>query len=118
MFAGQPSTYYFQRNVAQPVINVWPAPNEDTEKTQLIVWRHRAVMDTDTLQQEVEIPNRWLEAIVNGLASKVAMETPSVDANIVPLLEQRAAVSMQRAWDGDGDGSPTQINPGIGPYTR
>ncbi len=38
--------------------------------------------------------------------------------NIVPLLEQRAAVSMQRAWDGDGDGSPTQINPGIGPYTR
>jgi len=46
------------------------------------------------------------------------METPSVDANIIPLLEQRAAISMQRAWDGDGDGSPTQINPGIGPYTR
>ena len=70
-------------------------------------------MDTDNLQQEIEIPNRWLEAIVNGLASKVANETPSVDVNIVPLLEQRAAVSMQRAWDGDGDGSPTQINPGI-----
>ena len=118
VFAGQPSTYYFQRNVAQPVLNVWPAPDEDTEKTQLVVWRHRSVMDTDTLQREVEIPNRWLEAIVNGLASKVAMETPSVDANIIPLLEQQAAISMQRAWDGDGDGSPTQINPGIGPYTR
>ena len=118
VFSGQPSTYYFQRNVAQSVVNIWPAPNLVSETTQLILWRQREIMDTDNLQQEIEIPNRWLEAIVNGLASKVANETPSVDVNIVPLLEQRAAVSMQRAWDGDGDGSPTQINPGIGPYTR
>lgn len=118
VFSGQPSTYYFQRNVAKSVVNIWPAPNLVSETTQLILWRQRAIMDTDNLQQEIEIPNRWLEAIVNGLASKVANETPSVDVNIVPLLEQRAAISMQRAWDGDGDGSPIQINPGIGPYTR
>lgn len=118
VFSGQPSTYYFQRNVTQPVVNIWPAPNSVSETTQLILWRQREIMDTDNLQQEIEIPNRWLEAIVNGLASKVANETPSVDVNIVPLLEQRAAISMQRAWDGDGDGSPIQINPGIGPYTR
>jgi hypothetical protein len=118
VFSGQPSTYYFQRNVARSVVNIWPAPNLVSETTQLILWRQREIMDTDNLQQEIEIPNRWLEAIVNGLASKVANETPSVDVNIVPLLEQRAAISMQRAWDGDGDGSPIQINPGIGPYTR
>ena len=118
VFSGQPSTYYFQRNVAKSVVNIWPAPNLVSETTQLILWRQRAIMDTDNLQQEIEIPNRWLEAIVNGLASKVANETPSVDVNIVPLLEQRAAISMQRAWDGDGDGSPIQINTGIGPYTR
>ena len=117
-FSGQPSTYYFQRNVAQSVDNIWPAPNLVSETTQLILWRQREIMDTDNIQQEIEIPNRWLEAIVNGLSSKVANETPSVDVNIVPLLEQRAANSMQRAWDGDGDGSPIQINPGIGPYTR
>ena len=118
VYAGQPSTYYFQRNVAQSVVNIWPAPNLVSETTQLILWRQRSIMDTDNLQQEIEIPNRWLDAIVNGLASKVANETPSVDVNIVPLLEQRAAMSMQRAWDGDSDGSPIQINPGIGPYTR
>jgi hypothetical protein len=37
---------------------------------------------------------------------------------MVPVLEQRAFMSMQRAWDGDNDGSPTQINPGIGCYTK
>ena len=74
-------------------------------------------MDTENLQQEVEVPQRWLEAIVNGLAAKVAAETPAVDVNLIPVLEQRAAMTVQRAWDGDNDGSPIQINPGIRAYT-
>ena len=83
----------------------------------MVLWRHRQIMDTENLQQEVEVPQRWLEAIVNGLAAKVAAETPAVDASLLPILEQRAAVSVQRAWDGDNDGSPIQINPGIRAYT-
>jgi hypothetical protein len=75
-------------------------------------------MDTENLQQEVEVPQRWLQAIIDGLASKVAYETPQVDANLMPMLDQRANMSMQRAWDGDNDGSPIQINPGISAYTR
>ena len=35
-----------------------------------------------------------------------------------PPLDQKAAMSIQRAWDGDNDGSPTKINPGIGCYTK
>ena len=75
-------------------------------------------MDTENLQQEVNVPDRWLEAIINGLAARVAAETPAVDAALIPVLEQRAAMSVQRAWDGDNDGSPIQINPGIGAYTK
>jgi len=75
-------------------------------------------MDTENLQQEVEVPQRWIEAIVNGLAARMAAETPQVDANLIPVLEQRATMSLQRAWDGDNDGSPTFINPGIGCYTK
>mgnify|MGYP003645192796 FL=1 len=99
------------------MVNIWPSPFLAAEAAQLIVWRHRQIMDTQNLQQEVEIPQRWLEAIVNGLAAKVAAETPSVDMNLMPVLEQRAAMTVQRAWDGDNDGSPIQINPGIGVYT-
>ena len=69
------------------------------------------------LQQEIEIPDRWLEAIINGLAARVCMETPAATADLIPLLEARAERSVQRAWDGDNDGSPIQINPGIGAYT-
>jgi len=118
VFLGRPLTYWFQRDLPRPVINLWPAPNAAAEQQQLIIWRHRQIMDTDNLQQDVEIPQRWLEAIVNGLSSKVAMETAIVDINLIPMLEQRAFASLQRAWDGDNDGSPTFINPGIGCYTK
>ena len=118
VFQGRPLTYWFQRDLPEPVMNLWPAPNAAAEQQQLIIWRHRQIMDTENLQQEIEIPARWLEAIVNGLSARVAAETPAVDTNLIPVLEQRAAMSMQRAWDGDNDGSPTFINPGIACYTR
>ena len=117
VFPGRPSNYYFQRDLPEPVVYLWPAPFSAAEQAQLVLWRHRQIMDTENLQQEVEVPQRWLEAIVNGLAAKVAAEAPAVDVNLIPVLEQRAAVSVQRAWDGDNDGSPIQINPGIRAYT-
>ena len=117
VFPGRPSNYYFQRDLPEPVVYLWPAPFSAAEQAQLILWRHRQIMDTENLQQEVEVPQRWLEAIVNGLAARMAAETPAIDVNLIPVLEQRSAVSMQRAWDGDNDGSPIQINPGIRAYT-
>lgn len=118
IFPGRPSNYYFQRDLPEPVVYLWPAPFSAAEQAQLILWRHRQIMDTENLQQEVEMPDRWQEAIINGLAARMAAETPAVDANLIPILEQKAAMSQQRAWDGDNDGSPTQINPGIGVYTK
>lgn len=118
VFQGRPLTYWFQRDLPQPVMNLWPAPNQAAEHQQLIVWRQRQIMDTENLRQELEVPARWLEAIINGLAARVAAETPAVDAGLVPVLEQRAGASLQRAWDGDNDGSPTFINPGISCYTK
>ena len=118
VFPGRPSNYYFQRDLPEPVVNLWPAPFSAAEQAQLVLWRHRQIMDTENLQQDVEVPQRWLEAIVNGLAARVAAESNNVDAALIPVLEQRSALSMQRAWDGDNDGSPIQINPGIGVYTK
>ena len=119
VFPGRPSNYWFQRDIPRPLLHIWPAPNNLAEnQAQLIVWRHRHIMDTENLRQDVEVPQRWLEAIIAKLAARVAAETPAVDLNLVPALEQKAAQAEQRAWDGDNDGSPTYINPGIGCYTK
>ena len=117
VFPGRPSSYYFQRDLPEPVVYLWPAPFSAAEQAQLVLWRHRQIMDTQNLRQEVEVPQRWLEAIIDGLAARVAAETPQVDLQVMAVREQKAAISLQRAWDGDNDGSPIQINPGIRAYT-
>lgn len=118
IFAGRPTTYWFQRDINQPILHLWPSPNLASEAAQLIVWRHRQIMDVGTLQQELEIPQRWYEAIVSKLASKLAMETDAVDVNLIPMLDAKAEIALRAAWDGDNDGSPITITPNIGVYTR
>jgi hypothetical protein len=118
VFPGRPNSFWFQRDLPTPIINVWPAPYAGAEQAQMIVWRHRHIMDTENLRQDVEVPQRWMEAIVCGLAAKVASETPSVDMNLIPMLDQKYLMARQMAFDGDNDGSPTFIQPSISCYTR
>lgn len=118
IFPGRPTNYWFQRDRQNPIMHLWPAPNVAAEHAQLVVWRHRHIMDVGALQQEIEVPQRWMEAIISKLAAAVAAETPSVDAQLIPLLEQKAMMALQEAWDGDNDGSPTYIQPYIAGYTK
>lgn len=118
IFPGQPVNYWFKRDRVRPEMYLWPAPNPISLSAQLVVWRHRHIMDVGTLTQEIEVPQRWLEAITAQLAAKMAMETPSVDAGLIPMLQQMAQVAQRAAWDGDNDGSPTFIQPYISPYTK
>lgn len=118
IFEGRPTTYWFERTINQPYMRLWPAPNLASEQAQLIVWRHRQIMDVGTLQQELEIPQRWYDAIVMKLASRLALEIDIVDPSMIQLLTPLAADSLRIAWDGDNDGSSTTIQPYIAPYTR
>lgn len=118
VFTGRPATYWFQRDIAQPVMNLWPAPDSTAQAAQLVVWRQRHVMDVGNLRNDIEVPQRWLDAIVWLLAYHVALETPAVDASLLPLLKGQADEAKMRAYDGDSDGSPTMIQVQIGAYTR
>jgi len=117
-FQARPLTYWFQRGQVNPAMNLWPAPNQDAEHQQLIVWRHRHIMDVGTIAQSIEVPQRWMEAIIAALAAKVAMETPAVDMNLIPLLDQKAGAAIAVAMSGDNSGASTFIQPRIGMYTR
>jgi hypothetical protein len=118
IFAGRPTTYWLKRDRLRPEMYLWPAPDSTAETAQLVVWRHRNIMDVGTLTQEIEVPQRWLEAITARLAAKMAMETPAADAGLIPMLQQMAQIAQQAAWDGDNDGSPMFIQPWIAPYTK
>lgn len=116
-FASRPTDYWPQKNLPLAQVNLWPTPRADDEVAQLVVWRHRHIMDVGTLRQDLEIPQQWLEAIIACLAERVAMETPEVDLTLQQTLEMRASKALAEAWAGDGDGTPTRFQINIRGYT-
>lgn len=117
-FQGRPLQFWFDRQVRQPVMRLWPLPDASAATQQIVVWRQRHIMDVGTLAQEIEIPQRWYEAAVAGLAARLASELIEIDAGAVPALEAKAAMALNTALQEERDNSPIMIAPNISMYTR
>jgi hypothetical protein len=116
--SNRPLQFWFDRQVNNPIMHMWPVPNLAATVCQIVVWRQRYIMDVGTMTQDVEVPQRWLEAIVSGLAAKMALELVEVDVSLIPLLDQKAAIALNIAQMEERDNSPMMIAPNISPYTR
>lgn len=116
--SSRPLQFWFDRQVRQPIMHMWPVPNSAATTSQLVIWRQRYIMDVGSMTQEVEVPQRWYEALVAGLAARMAMEIIEVDPAIIPMLDQKAAIALNIAQMEERDNSPMTIAPNIGMYTR
>lgn len=116
--SNQPLQYWLDRQALSPVLNLWPVPLNVSDTCQLVVWAHRHVMDVGTLAQTIEVPQRWYEALVSGLASKLAVEIAEVDPQMLPILDARAADALYKAQAEERDNSPFNLMPSFGAYTR
>ena len=116
--SNRPLQYWFDRQVNRPVMHLWPVPNLQASTYQIVLWRQRYIMDVGTMTQEVEIPQRWYEAIVALLATRLALEVLEVDPQLVPTLNALADKALMIAQMEERDNSPMMIQPNIGPYTR
>lgn len=116
-FTGRPTEYWLdqQRSVAN--LMVWPAPDDASQFRQVTVLVHRHIMDVGTMTQELEVPQRWYDAIVWQLAKKLSMITPEVKPDFIPSIRQEAMDTLKLAWADQRDNSPIQIMPNLRPYT-
>lgn len=110
--------FWFDRQTPQPIMRLWPLPGTGALTAQIEVWRHRQIMDVGTLTQEIEVPQRWYEAIVSGLARKLAREFVEVDPKVIPMLDKDAADALYVAQAEEYDNSPVMIAPNISAYTK
>lgn len=115
--SNRPLQFWFDRQVRQPVMHLWPVPNEAAEVNQIVVWRERQIMDVGSMTQELEVPQRWYEAIVAMLAAKLAMEYIEVDPQLIPMLDTKAREALYFAQMEERDDSPMKILPNISMYT-
>jgi hypothetical protein len=116
--SNRPLQFWFDRQIPQPIMHLWPVPNVAAETSQIVVWVQRHIMDVGTMTQQLEVPQRWLEAVVAMLAARLALEYAEVDPQMITLLDQKADKALYLAQQEERDNSPVNILPNIGMYTR
>lgn len=117
-FQGRPVQYWLDIQRDNPVIRLWPAVQNQYTFFQLVLTRKRYLMDVGTLTETLDFPQRWFEAVVAELASRLAMEIQEVDMQMIPALQGAADRAMAMAWTGEEDSSPTFLRVNLSPYTK
>jgi len=113
--ANQPYQYWFDRTIPEPSIYVWPTPS--TAFVQIVCWYSRQIEDVGSLTDELEIPQRWYEAVQMMLAHRMALELPQVAMDRVGYLEKMADKYLADAEAEERDRSPIYWAPNISVYT-
>lgn len=114
-FTGTPTSYYLDRTIDSPIMNIWPTP--DTVFALITVWRHRMIQDVGALTNEIEIPQRWFAAVMYNLALMLEEEKEQVDPTRQQALQLRADRYSREAELEERDKSPIFFAPNIRPYT-
>jgi hypothetical protein len=105
---GRPVQVFVERLQA-PRITVWPVP--DSGQYTLVYGRLRRIQDAGGGANTMDVPVRFLPALIAGLAYYLSMKIPEAAARAIPL---KAAYdeAWQLAADEDRDRSPTRFVPG------
>lgn len=114
--------FYKERLINNPTMNIWPISTGVFD--QLVVRRHRQMMDPGVMINQMEVPQRWLDALQTGAAAWTADElfgnpaAPAVTGQLVAYLDQKYQRSLGEAENEESDGAPIYFAPSIGVYTR
>jgi len=112
---GKPTQYWFDRKRTQPVMNLWPVPQNSFY--QIVVLRHRYIMDPGVSTNEIDVPQRWYDAIVWGLASYMAVEMEGVPGEMMGYVDARFRRALLEAQTEERDSSAIKYGPNISIYT-
>ena len=99
-----------------PNINIWPIPNQgsvDNPYYMFVYWRMRRIQDTGTGVKTQDIPFRFLECMVAGLAYKMSLKLPDMDPNRIAMLKAEYEQQFQLAAEEDRDKANDRFVPRV-----
>ena len=104
---GRPSQFFLDRQI-QPVLKIWPAPENSTDV--IIFNRLMRMDDADTFTNDLEIPFRFYPCLTAGLAYYLAMKRAP---NRIQVLKGIYEEEFDRAMVEDRDRASFNITPNV-----
>ena len=97
-----------------PQVTVWPTPDQGTELNpyyNFVYWRMRRIQDAGNGINTQDIPFRFLNAMVAGLAYYLAMKLPNMDIQRAMGLKAAYDEQFQFAIEEDREKAPIRFIP-------
>jgi hypothetical protein len=106
---GRPIQVYIDRITPIPTVNLWPVPDTAQVYT-LVYWRLRRIEDAGSGVNTMDVPFRFLNCMVAGLAYMISMKVPG-GLERVALLKQQYDEAWELAATEDRDKSSSRFVP-------
>lgn len=97
--------------IRYPQINVWPTPNDPGNQYTFVYWRLRRIQDAGDGVNSQDIPFRFLNCMVAGLAYYLSMKIQGVDPNRMMALKADYEQQFQLAADEDREKASVRFVP-------
>ena len=97
-----------------PQVTVWPTPDQGTVSVpyyQFVYWRMRRIQDAGTGVNTQDIPFRFINAMVAGLAYYLSMKLPNIDLQRAMALKAVYDEQLDLADSEDREKAPIRFVP-------
>ena len=98
-----------QQNI--PCLNIWPTPNPPGDQYTLVYWYLRRIQDAGTGVTAQDIPFRWLNCLIAGLAYQLSVKLEGVPAERVMFLKSDYEDQFGLASTEDRETAPVRFVP-------
>lgn len=76
---GRPTEVWFDRQQAAPIANIWPLPDNAYGPYSMVYWVLRRIDDPGAYTNTMDVPFRFLPALIAGLAYYLAVKVLAAD---------------------------------------
>lgn len=108
---GMPINWYFDPQRATRTLYLWLTPSTAIASTTTIHFTYlRVIEDIDALENDPDVPQEWLEALIYNLAARLGPEF-GADENVLPRIEARAAALLSDLGSQDQEMASLYLQP-------
>jgi len=107
---GRASQYSIRRGRDNPVMSIWPIPENSTDILRMEIVSEVEDVDKSAIQN-ADTPKRFLPALTCGLAYYLSMKRPGVEATKIAMLKANYEEILGRAMEEDRERASIYLLP-------
>ena len=107
---GRPMQYSIRRGRDNPVMSVWPIPENSTDVLKMEIFSELQDVNKSAIQN-ADLPKRFLPAMTCGLSYYMSMKRPGVEAGRIQMLKVNYEEKLGRAMLEDRERATMRVVP-------